>query len=331
MAEYCPSLRTRTEASQHVLGLLRGGVGIELNRCSWYLHPSDRAWALSMHHHQFNSFWYGNELSAVEWVCLKSFIEHGHKIRLFCYNPIKVPHGVSVVDASEITARDEIFLFKGSVTAFANLFRYKLVLKYGEWWVDTDVYCLTDDIPECRYAWAHQDAELINNAILKFPPNDPVLHEINSAAHRIGRNIKVWGESGPCLLTKYLAASGCDDHFGKREEFYPIHWLETFLFWLPDYSDIIQDRCRGSFVHLWTSVFPQIGIDRYTQPPSGSFLERIYAPHIGELHLEELSPQKYNRTIESIKAYCQLQAGNVARSVGALGYDVSKFPFDGYI
>ena len=285
-----------------------------------------------MQHHQFNSFWYGNELSAVEWVCLNSFIEHGHKIRLFCYDPIKVPHGVSVADASEITGKDEIFLFNGSVSAFSNLFRYKLMSKYGEWWVDSDVYCLTDDIPECRYAWAHQDLDLINGAVLKFPQNDPVLLEISSAAHEIGRDVTFWGELGPVLLTKHLAGRRFDGHFGKREEFYPIHWLETFLFWLPGYNDIIQDRCKAScFVHLWTSVFLQIGIDPYTKPPSRSFLERIYAPHIGELHLEELSPQKYSRTIESIKAYCHLQAGNVARSVGALGYDVSKFPFDEYI
>src|SRR5437762_1777139 len=180
-----------------------------------------------MQHHQFNSFWHGNELSPVEWVCLSSFIEHGHKVRLFCYDPIKVPRGVSLADASEITARNELFLFDSSVSAFTNLFRYKLVSKFGEWWIDSDVYCLKDDIPDCRYAWAHQDEELINGAVLKFPANDPVLHDINSAAHRIGRDITFWGELGPHLLTKYLTASQFDGHFGSRDEFYPIHWLET--------------------------------------------------------------------------------------------------------
>jgi hypothetical protein len=283
-----------------------------------------------MQHHQFNTFWYGKDLRPVEWVCLTSFIEHGHKIRLFCYDPIKVPLGVSIADASEIISRDEIFLFKESVSAFSNLFRYELMSKYGEWWVDTDVYCLRDDIPECRYAWAHQDVDEINGAILKFPANDSTLHMISTAAREIGLRATFWGELGPNLLTKHLTHNRFDSHFGKREEFYPLHWLETFLFWLPNYKDIIEQKSRGSyFVHLWTSVFPQMGIDQWTKPPRGSFLERIYALDAGAFQLHELSLQKYKDTVESIRAYCN-QEWVVSSSFRRLGYDMSKFSFEQY-
>src|SRR5262245_19751287 len=113
-----------------------------------------------MQHHQFNSFWHGNDLSPVEWTCLSSFVEHGHKVRLFCYDAIKVPYGIILADASEIINKDEILLLDslfgqslldalraGRLSAFSDLFRYELLLKLGEWWIDTDVYCLKHNIP----------------------------------------------------------------------------------------------------------------------------------------------------------------------------------------
>jgi hypothetical protein len=281
-----------------------------------------------MQHHQFNSFWYGRGLSPVEWACLSSFIEHGHKVRLFCYDSVTVPEGVSLADASDVAQRDELFLFHGTVAAFTDLFRYKLVSKYGEWWVDTDIYCLKDEIPECRYAWARQDEDLINGAVLKFPANDPALNEIYTAACELEQTF--WGEIGPHLLTKHLTGSRFDGHVGKREEFYPVHWAETFLFWLPGCSEIVEEKCRGSyFVHLWTSVFPQIGVNQYRRPPLGSFLERIFGPHVGKFHLDDLAPEKHNSTIESIKRYCNSEMV-VSCSERLVGYDVSKFPFYAY-
>lgn len=284
-----------------------------------------------MRHHQFNSFWHGNELSPLEWVCLSSFIEHQHSVRLFSYKPVIAPAGVSVEDAAEIVPRNELFLFKGSVSAFSNLFRYCLLRKYNEWWVDTDVYCLRNDIPDCRYAWAEQDVDQINGAVLKFPPNDPTLREITRAAYEIGSHVKVWGELGPDLLTKYLMASKFDGHFGKRIEFYPIYFMETFLFWLPDYGDIVAEKCRDSyFIHMWTSVFPQMGIDRYKKPPTGSFLEKIYIPHLPTLHLQETSIEEHNRTLESIKTYCNYK-WVISSSMRQLGYDISKFHLEKFV
>jgi hypothetical protein len=277
--------------------------------------------------HQFNSFWYGSALPPVEWACLSSFIERGHRVRLFCYDAVKAPTGVSLADASEIAPREAVSLFNGSVAAFTDLFRYKLISKYGEWWTDTDIYCLKDDIPECRYAWACQDDDLINGAVLKFPPNDPTLNAIHAAAREIKQTF--WTEVGPALLTKHLRSWNFDDHFGNRNEFYPIHWSETFLFWLSDYSDVVQERCHGSyFVHLWTSVFPHIGIDPHMRPPKGSFLATILLPHLWNFNLRELHPETSNRTIESIRSYCSRFASDSERLVGC---DLSTFPFDKYL
>jgi hypothetical protein len=277
----------------------------------------------------FNSFWYGNELSPLEWACLNSFIEHEHGFRLFCYEPIPVPNGVLLEDASRIAPKDELFVVKEGIAAFSDLFRYKVIQRYGEWWADTDVYCLKDDIPDCDYAWANEDQNHINGAVLKFPSNDPTLFDISRAAHAIGSKTGAWCELGPHLLTKHLAGRAFDNHFGKREYFYPIHWLETFLYWLPHQNDCVRFRCKDSFfLHLWNSVFAQMGIDRYTMPPVGSFLDAIYSPHISRFNLRELEVDHYKRTIELMKTFVNEMRKWSERK---LGYDVSEYPFDDFI
>jgi hypothetical protein len=105
-------------------------------------------------HQSFNSFWYGGRLSPLEWACLASFVDRGHKMRLFSYDQIDVPRGVVLEDASGIVEKNRLFTVNGSVSAFSDIFRYEFILKHGEWWIDTDVYCLREDIPDCRYAWA---------------------------------------------------------------------------------------------------------------------------------------------------------------------------------
>jgi hypothetical protein len=201
-----------------------------------------------------------------------------------------------------------------------------MISKLGEWWIDADVYCLRDDIPDCKFAWAREDVDKVNGAILKFPPHEPLLNTISSDARRIGPNVTVWAQLGPDLLTKYLSEHHVDGHFGTQDEFYPIHWLETFLFWLPNYSGIVEEKCEAAcFIHLWTSIFRLMKVDLNTRPPSGSFLEKLYAPYVDEFGLEELSPQRYNQSIEGIKSFCK---DMVSVSERLVGYDTATFPFE---
>jgi hypothetical protein len=225
-------------------------------------------------------------------------------------------------DASKIMQKDKLFLVDGNVGAFTDLFRYKVIEMYGEWWVDTDVLCLQDDIPDCHYAWANEDQNNVNGAILKFPLNDPTLHDISRAAQLIGSKSVTWCELGPHLLTKHLAGKPFENHFGSRDYFYPIHWLESFLFWLPHQNDVVTLRCKNSFfLHFWNSLFQRIGINRYRKPPAGSFLNSIYTPHVSRFSLNELDSNSYNRTIALMKAFI---SGTSKVSEAKLGYDVNK-------
>jgi len=102
----------------------------------------------------FQSFWWGEPLSPYEWLSLKSFVDCGHDFDLYSFDPhIAVPAQVRVRDAAELAGRAEFFVYeqgfgKGSTAGFANLFRYILLAERGGWWVDTDVVCLSDAIPD---------------------------------------------------------------------------------------------------------------------------------------------------------------------------------------
>ena len=83
------------------------------------------------------SLWIGKELSKMEQLCIKSFLKNGHEFHLYTYDTINnVPEGTVIKNGSDILPKNMIFTYssgpgKGSVAAFANFFRYKLLLDRG--------------------------------------------------------------------------------------------------------------------------------------------------------------------------------------------------------
>src|SRR5262245_44337282 len=92
--------------------------------------------------------WIGERLSTLERLCMASFLAHGHEVHLYAYGAIEaVPPGTQLRDGREILPAANVFTYangfgKGSPSAFANEFRYKLLLERGGVWSDTDVVCL---------------------------------------------------------------------------------------------------------------------------------------------------------------------------------------------
>jgi hypothetical protein len=260
-----------------------------------------------MRNQVFNTFWYGAELPPLHWACLSSFVEQGHELRVWAYQDLRLPSGAILRDAREIISEAELFEFEKSFSAFSNIFRYQLLYDQGGWWVDTDVYCTGRDIPACSYAWAREDEDNINGAILKFPAGDPTLRAILDDAIGIGKNIKVWGELGPHMITKHVAGKEFADHYGTTQAFYPLHWLETHLPWMPGGNAEVEAKCANSpFIHLWGSMFSYYGIDVGISAPEGSFLscmhQRAHLPRA----LAPLDAETQARTLESIRTFLGL-------------------------
>jgi hypothetical protein len=237
---------------------------------------------------RFVTFWHGVKLSALEWVCIKSFVDRGHEYHLYAYADVisncHVPPGTLIRPAEEILPRKQLFFFEESPSAFSNLFRYKLLAQTNAWWVDTDVYCCGDHIPNVDYCWGNEEPGQINGAILKLGNDKRLPEALYHAALASSSTITQWGQLGPALLTEYLASKRPLSHYGDQQSFYPIHWLEAYYYWLPEFhAEVLARTKRSLFHHFWHSVLVRaIGIDGNAYPPEGSFMAGIYKARIPE-------------------------------------------------
>jgi hypothetical protein len=235
--------------------------------------------------HKFQSFWHGGPLSPYECVCLRSFLDHGHDFELYTYDPaLSVPTGVRLRDAAEFIAESEVFTYqegfgKGSPSAFSNLFRYKLLIERGGWWVDTDVVCLTKQIPHVTEFFAYQDTTLVNSAIIYFGRNHPIMLQCWDEAAKLGRTVE-WGQTGPRLLTRVLKERHYIDRALPPEICYPIHYDRAADLLRPGAADTLASQIGPAlFLHLWNALLTSNGQQKTLLPPKGSLLRQLAEKH----------------------------------------------------
>lgn len=229
----------------------------------------------------FQSFWYG-ELSSREQLCLTSFVDQGKNFELYTYDDLSVPDGVILKDASEIYPEEEVFAYQsgpgeGSVAAFSDFFRYKLLYERGGWWVDLDVLYTGEKIPndDVYFGWANQS--YIGNAIMKFTKDHEKIQKIYDKARLVGKEKAAdeWGKAGPKLVTSVLEEEGMSKKAKEVSRVYPITWREAAASYLPDMRSTIQERVGGgAFLHLWNEILGRMGIHKDVRPPRGSYLSK---------------------------------------------------------
>lgn len=248
----------------------------------------------------FNTLWIGGRLTPVERACLQSFVRHGHRITLWCYDiPENVPAGVLIGDASQIFPANQIIRYRsGSVSLFSNRFRYELQRRGLGVWVDTDFYLLRPmpALPDFTFAW--ESDSLIGTAVLRFPADSPLtdalLHIFAETdvpdwlpiRDRMRARLRLWrtGRTGLALMPWGTAGPRAVTHFCRRYElgrralptdmFYPVHWSRADWVLDPSMSveSVITERTVG--IHLWNEMIK----DRKLVPaPRGSFLARLQA------------------------------------------------------
>lgn len=231
------------------------------------------------------SFWHGPVLTPYERLSIKSFIDCGHRFRLYTYDlRLDVPDGCEVADAAAILPEDRVFFYpgdrgRGSVAAFANLFRYKLLHDRGGWWVDTDIVCQARRLPGARYVFGYQSDGSINNAVLKCPAGSRLMQRCHEAAAAEGEDLR-WGVTGPLLLSRLVIEQRLERFVADSRAFYPYDWREACLPLDPDFTARIEHACAGStFVHLWNETLNRAGVDKTVPPPPGSYLAGLFARH----------------------------------------------------
>ncbi len=158
------------------------------------------------------SLWVGPRLTAMERLAIQSFLDNGHAYHLYCYDAIDgIPAGTTIKDGAEVLPRGDIFVYsdgfaQGSVAAFSNFFRYKLLLERGGWWVDADVVCLRPFDMTDERLWASERTDppgglIVSTSAIKAPAGDALIHAWAwNACRPINSRRIVFGQIGPRLL-----------------------------------------------------------------------------------------------------------------------------------
>jgi hypothetical protein len=227
-------------------------------------------------------FWAGPALSLYEELCLTSFVARGQRVYLHSYHDLpRVPDGVIALDANEILPAETVhqFTFENGATTptvHANLFRYEALRQLGGWYCDLDVVMLADSPPDTEIYFGREDDSHINCAVLRFPPNHPVMAAAAEAARGLMGSTQ-WGTSGPRLFTRLVSDFGLQDRALPWAAAYPVRTTEVALMFSPRHREMLEERAASAdFIHLWNQIWRHVRIPKELGPPEGSFLDGLF-------------------------------------------------------
>ena len=158
--------------------------------------------------------WFASELTAIQQLCIKSYMDHGHEFHLYVAGPTRgVPEGTIVEDANAYVSASERKKFPHNTQA-ADLCRILVVLKEGGWYVDLDTVCLRPfDFPE-PYVFVSEDPSKYGKQKSTKIPLTPCLETVTNA---VPNNIFKAPAGSPFL--QYIA-----DRIRSSDTLHPSHW-----------------------------------------------------------------------------------------------------------
>jgi len=202
--------------------------------------------------------WVGNTLSLMEITCIKSFINNGHVFHLYTYDYIdNVPSGCIIKDANEILPKTEIFYHtnnsaeKGSLGAFSDVFRFKLIYDKGGYWVDMDMICLRKFDFTTPYVFSSEHPNIVNSGIIKAPIRSEFAKFCNDTCKTKDRSKLKWGEIGPALVKTAIDKHKLHKYIHSPDTFCPVHFTNM--------QHITTDNTpinKTSYaIHLWNELW----------------------------------------------------------------------------
>jgi hypothetical protein len=185
--------------------------------------------------------------------------------------------------AAEILAEKEIFrcrggFAKGSVAAFADLFRYKLLLERGGWWADMDAVCMRplDFAEDHVVGWERSPdgGGQVNNALIKAPIGSPLMEYCWQQGRGTDRARLAWGQLGPQLLTGAIEAAAVPVRILPPEAFYPVDYWQV---WQLIRSGEMPAACHA--IHLWNARWRAERLDPDAVYDPGCLYEQLKRRH----------------------------------------------------
>ncbi len=254
--------------------------------------------------HPVASFWAGEDLSFVEQMVIRSYLEQGCDFTLYLGHPVGgIPKGTPVRDAAEIMPRPD---FAGDtptrkqLAVWSDLFRIRLLSQRRVIWADLDAYCLRPyDFPD-GHVFGRNEVEGILSGVLALPQDSPALHWMadfiardrlelpwadpawiarRAQAGRLGPADLAWGVTGPRLLGHALRHSGEDRHAQPRAVFYPVVQQELARLWTPHLAAAVAPDAETRSVHIFGFTKRVLATHWQGLPPPGSWLANMAARH----------------------------------------------------
>ncbi|TDL79455.1 class I SAM-dependent methyltransferase [Palleronia sediminis] len=258
------------------------------------------------------TLWVGPALSWLEQLCLQSFVDHGHEMVLFSYDPVEnVPPGVRMAPASDLLPGDRIMRHArtGSPAYHADVFRLNMMRDTDLIWADTDAYCVRPwEVSPDRpfYGWISDDVRQVNNGVLRLPGDSETLARMIAFAadptpippwappaeqERLrdlrdrGEGVHVtelpWGVLGPDLLTHMLLETGEIAHAQPGHVLYPVPFRTAGMTLNPNRVDRTTALIRNDTlsIHFWGRRFRNTAAKAGGRPEPGCYVEGLLARH----------------------------------------------------
>ena len=205
------------------------------------------------------TFWTGNPLSRMERAALQSFVNVGHPITIYTYNPLtefkkSVPRhkDIHVRDAREILPEAAMFQYAGrqvegvrpnafSFLPFSDLFRFTMLHRNGGAWMDLDIFLLKPIPPKILaspYAFSSErtiqkgaykmaSPEIVDMGYIQVPsPGDPlmswILSQIPSGLLELKSPFDYMN-----LYRKGIKHLGLERYILPAEAFLPLNWWDV--------------------------------------------------------------------------------------------------------
>jgi hypothetical protein len=171
------------------------------------------------------NFYWDGEMSNLEKNCIKSFVINGFKVKLWSYNGLIVEGAEScdanlVLDKSYINKNDIkqqhdfISIEKCKIAAFSDIFRFRLIAKYGGWWFDTDCFCLKDVSEFTKIKFSHdlvsfyEETDSIACGVFYIKKgaivSSLIIEEFNKLLEIEKGNVSEWATFGPKFFTNFI-------------------------------------------------------------------------------------------------------------------------------
>lgn len=219
------------------------------------------------------ALWIGGDLSYLEQLCLKSFLDAGHHLTLYSYEPIgNAPDGVEHADARDILPLTGFLRHgrTGSPALHSDLFRYHLLGKCDRTiWADTDAYCVKRFETKTGHFFAWESETGVNGGVLGLPKDSETLGRLldftsdeyaipawygdkyrqelearKAAGDPVHAGDMPWGVWGPHALTHFLKETGEIRHALPRVALYPFEYKDRRMMLRPgiDESAYVTDE-----------------------------------------------------------------------------------------